>query len=248
MQVTSPNACLIIIGNEILSGRTQDTNLAWLARTLNECGIQLRQAYVIPDVEDTIVATVNECRARFTYVFTTGGIGPTHDDITSASIARAFGVPLERHADAQAILEKHYGEKLNAARLKMADIPKGASLIANPVSAAPGFCLGNVYVLAGVPAIMQAMFEGLRHTLSGGMKTLSKTVSAYVTEGVIAQELSAAQNRHRDVEIGSYPFIRQQQLGVSLVCRSTDVDKLNAAYGEVKAILLSKAGNVEEID
>lgn len=246
MQVT---ACLIIIGNEILSGRTQDKNLAWIARELNELGIALAEVRVIPDIEPTIIETVNHCRKSFTYVFTTGGIGPTHDDITSAAIAHAFGVALERNKDADAILRRHYTpEQINDARMKMADIPAGARLIPNPVSAAPGFALENVYVMAGVPSIMQAMFAGLKGELRGGAKTLSKTVSAYITEGTIAARLSAIQNRYANVEIGSYPFIRQQRLGVSLVARSTDPAALASCAAEIKTMLLEYTREVVEED
>ncbi len=247
MQDSSATACLIIVGNEILSGRTQDTNLAWLAKALNEAGIRMGEARVIPDREAVIVETVNTCRRQFTYVFTTGGIGPTHDDITTACIAKAFGVPVERNKEAEAILEKHYGrEQLNDARLKMADIPKGATLIYNPVSAAPGFRLENVFVLAGVPRIMQAMFDGLKSQLKGGRKTLSKTLSSYITEGVIADSLSKIQSNNPLTEIGSYPFIRQGKLGVSLVVRAGDEALLDAACREVKTMLVALGQTVEE--
>ncbi len=247
MQAPAPSACLIIVGNEILSGRTQDKNLAFLGKTLNELGIRLSETRVVLDIESDIIAAVNACRARYTYVFTTGGIGPTHDDITSASIARAFGVPLIRNKEAEAILERHYGrDQLNAARLKMADVPEGASLIANPVSAAPGFRIENVFVMAGVPSIMQAMFESVRSGLRGGAPMRAKTIAAYLTEGVIAEGLSAIQARHPDTEIGSYPFIRDGKLGTSLVTRAHDEGKLNAAYADIKALLLESTGEVME--
>jgi molybdenum cofactor synthesis domain-containing protein len=243
------SACLIIIGNEILSGRTQDKNLSWIAKELNETGIRLTEARVIPDIEDTIIETVNLCRKNHAYVFTTGGIGPTHDDITSAAIAKAFGVPLEKNNDAVAILERHYDKlKLNEARLKMAHMPRGAALILNPVSAAPGFRMENVYVMAGVPEIMQAMFGQVKHELRGGAKMLSKTISAYITEGNIAAGLSAIQDRYPDVEIGSYPFVRQNQLGTSLVARSTDAKRIEAASAEIKALLLGLCDKVFEED
>lgn len=247
MQETT--ACIIIIGNEVLSGRTQDKNLSWLAKGLNDCGIRLTEARVIPDVKQTIIDTVNSCRQTFAYVFTTGGIGPTHDDITSDSIAAAFGVALERNREAEAILEKHYGkDQLNAARLKMAEIPAGASLIMNPVSAAPGFRIGNVFVMAGVPSIMQAMFDNVRHELKGGSKMLSRTISAYVTEGVIAAKLTAIQDKFPEVEIGSYPFMRQQRLGTSLVSRTTSAEKLDAVYAELRNMLLGFTQDVTEED
>lgn len=253
MNANSPNApvsaCLIIIGNEILSGRTQDKNLAWLAQQLNETGVTLTEVRVIPDIEATIIATVNECRAKFSYVFTTGGIGPTHDDITSACIARAFGVALERNAEAEAILERHYTrEQLNDARLKMADIPAGASLIYNPVSAAPGFRIENVFVMAGVPRIMQAMFASIQSTLEGGAKTESRTLAAYVTEGTIAADLTAIANGWPQVDIGSYPFIRNQRLGTTLILRAVDTAQLEEATAQVKAMLLTHTQEILEED
>jgi molybdenum cofactor synthesis domain-containing protein len=241
------NACMIVIGNEILSGRTQDKNLAWIAKELNESGIKLVEARFIPDVREVIIETVNHCRAKFTYVFTSGGIGPTHDDITTECIAAAFGVAVKRHKQAEAVLTAHYGvENLNASRLKMADIPEGASLIANPVSAAPGFRLENVFVMAGVPSILQAMFANIKGDLKGGAKTLSRTISAYVTEGVLAEKLTAIQNNAPDVEIGSYPFMRTNRLGTSLVARSTNAERLDAVYAQIREMLLSFTGEVIE--
>jgi len=234
-----PTASIIIIGNEILSGRTQDINLNWLAKALNELGIRLTEARVIPDIEQTIIDTVNACRRQFTYVFTTGGIGPTHDDITSGAIAKAFNLPLVRHPDAVAVLERHYGPtNLNSARMKMTEVPQGATLIPNPVSAAPGFQIENVYVMAGVPPIMQSMFDSLKHTLKGGAKILSRSVSAYVTEGTFATRLTAIAKARPDVDIGSYPFQRSKGLGTTLVVRSTDKAALEAAFSVVKAMLM----------
>lgn len=239
-------ACVIVIGNEILSGRTQDSNLAWLAKELNELGIRLCEARVVMDSEAAIVEAVNACRTRYDYIFTTGGIGPTHDDITTACIARAFGQAVVRHPDAERKLRAHYADgNLNAARLKMADVPEGAKLIENPVSAAPGFCVENVYVMAGVPTIMRAMFDALKPQLKGGKPMRSRTLSAYTTEGNIAEELTAIQARYGEVEIGSYPFIRQQKLGVSIVLRSTDEAGNEKAAAEVRA-LLGKFGEVSE--
>lgn len=247
MQAPSVTACMIVIGNEILSGRTQDKNIGWIARQLNEIGIRLAEARIIPDSEEMIVETVNRCRTSYDYVFTSGGIGPTHDDITSASIAKAFGVTLVRHSEAEAILQRHYGpDQLNAARLKMADIPQGGTLIPNPVSAAPGFCMENVFVMAGVPSIMQAMFDHVKPLLKGGPSILSRTLSAYVTEGMIAEPLARIQEAYPNVDIGSYPFIRQQRLGTSLVARSQDTVLLDAVYLKLKELLLSKAPEIEE--
>jgi molybdenum cofactor synthesis domain-containing protein len=238
MQDQPVTACVIIIGNEILSGRTRDANLVYLATALGEIGIRLMEARVIRDDEDAIVATVNACRSVYDYVFTTGGIGPTHDDITAASIAKAFAVPLIRHPQAMALLSQHYRpDEFNEARQRMADIPEGAELIDNPVSRAPGFQIANVFVLPGVPMIMRAMFDGLRPRLKGGAPVLSRTISAYTTEGSIAAALTDIQARHPLVEIGSYPFIRSGRFGVSLVVRSANGTALDDAAADVRAML-----------
>jgi molybdenum cofactor synthesis domain-containing protein len=245
----APSACIVIIGNEILSGRTQDKNLPWLAKELNECGIRLMETRVIPDIEQTIIDTVNACRGAFDYVFTTGGIGPTHDDITSAAIAKAFGVPYERHKEAEALLLAHYGkDKLNAARLKMAEMPRGATLIDNAVSAAPGFQIGNVYVMAGIPGVMQAMFTTIKHRLRGGDKVLSRSISAYIAEGTIAEGLTSIQARYDDVEIGSYPFVRQGRLGTCLVSRGTDPARLETATSQIRELLQRFTEDIIEDD
>jgi len=239
------SACVIVVGNEILSGRTKDSNLVWLAEQLNSLGIRLLEARVIPDVEAVIIKTINECRVLYDYIFTTGGIGPTHDDITSLAVAKAFGVSLIRHAEAERRLTQHYGaENLNAARLKMAEIPEKATLIDNPVSAAPGFLIENVYVMAGVPRIMQAMFDGIKHSLKGGEPMLSLSISVYLTEGVIAEALTEIQNRHLEVEIGSYPFIKHSRLGTSLVCRHTDAKKLAEVEQEILAMIKGMQGEL----
>lgn len=237
-------AAVIVIGNEILSGRTQDTNIAWLARRLNESGVQLREARVIPDIEDTIVATVNEMRAKFDYVFTTGGIGPTHDDITCASIAKAFGVKVIRHPEAVALLRAHYANPadLNEARLKMADVPEGAELIANPVSKAPGFRIANVFIMAGVPRIMQGMFDGFRHRLTGGAAMLSRAVTAELPEGKIADGLTALQARYGDLELGSYPYFRLGKFGTSIVIRGFDRARIDACADELKSLMIGLGG------
>jgi molybdenum cofactor synthesis domain-containing protein len=233
-------ACLIIIGNEILSGRTKDTNLNHLAVRLNAWGVRLTEARVIPDIEARIVAVVNDARGRFDYVFTTGGIGPTHDDITAAAIAKAFGVALVRDPRALAIMQRqHKAKDLNEARLKMADMPEGSTLIDNPVSGAPGFQIGNVFVMAGVPMIMQAMLEGLRHRLVGGAPVLSRAVRAFIAEGTVAQGLSALQARFGELDIGSYPFYRKGKFGVSLVLRGTDKDRLGEAVAELGDLIRS---------
>ncbi len=238
-------ACLVIIGNEILSGRTKDANLPYLAKVLNEWGVRLREVRVVPDVEDTIIETVNACRQGFDYVFTSGGIGPTHDDITAAAIAKAFGVALVRNAEAVALLEGHYAPgDLTEARLKMADTPAGASLVDNPVSRAPGFQIENVFVLAGVPTIFQAMVEGLRHRVAGGAPLLSRTVSCFLAEGQIAPGLATLQERFGEIEIGSYPFFRLRKFGVSVVLRGTDEAVIGRAEAALRAVIAELDGEL----
>jgi molybdenum cofactor synthesis domain-containing protein len=240
-------ACVLIIGNEILSGRTQDANLAFLARGLTGIGIRLREARVIPDDIGTIVSTVNEVRAAFDYVFTTGGIGPTHDDITAQSIADAFGVVLIVHPEAKRLLETHYPSgHLNEARLRMAMVPEGAVLLPNPISRAPGFQIGNVFVLPGVPSIMQGIFEQLRHRLVGGTKMLSRSISCHLAEGTLAKDLGALQLRYPDLEIGSYPYFRRGDFGVTLVLRGTEKVRLAAAVGELNALIRALGGDPQE--
>jgi molybdenum cofactor synthesis domain-containing protein len=242
------SACLIIIGNEILSGRTQDANLAYLAKELNELGIRMREVRVIPDDEAVIVETLNELRPRFDYVFTTGGIGPTHDDITSACVAKAFGLGFGRHPEAERRLRAYYPpEKLNDARLKMAETPEGAELIDNPVSVAPGFRVENVYVLPGVPSIMRAMFDGLRPSLRGGAPVRSRSITVYCPEGEVAKPLGEIQARHPEVEIGSYPFMRQDRFGTTLVFRSPDHGRIDEAAGELLAFTQARGIEVQEI-
>ncbi len=231
-------ACVLIIGNEILSGRTQDANLSFLGRRLNEIGIRLTEARVIPDVEPVIVETLNWARARFDYVFTTGGIGPTHDDITSACVAKAFGIPLILHPEARARLEAHYPPgQFNEARRRMAHTPQGARLIDNPVSTAPGFQVENVFVMAGIPVIMQAMFDGIAHRLSGGKPLLSRSLTLALGEGRIAKQLGALQEIYPDVEMGSYPFNREGDIGTRLVLRATEAARLDAAALELDEIV-----------
>jgi molybdopterin-biosynthesis enzyme MoeA-like protein len=205
----------------------------------------------VPDIEEEIVAAVNALRARYDYVFTTGGIGPTHDDITSASVAKAFGVKLIRHPEAVALLRSNYANPadLNEARLRMADVPEGATLVLNPVSKAPGFRIANVIVMAGVPRIMQAMFDGLRHSLAGGPTMLSRAITANVPEGKIAAGLTQLQERYAELEIGSYPFFRQGQVGTTIVLRGFDRLRIDAAAGELEALMVSLGGTpVEETE
>lgn len=238
-------ACLIIIGNEILSGRTQDANLAIVGKKCDTLGIRLTEARVIADVEADIVETVNTCRRLFTYVFTTGGIGPTHDDITAAAIARAFNVEVVRNKEAVNAMDRYYEpRRLTDARLKMADIPEGARLIDNPVSGAPGFQLENVFVLPGVPSIMDAMFDGLTDRLVGGDPILTDNVTTNLLESEIAAGLGVLQEKYPDVSMGSYPYFRKGKLGVNLVLRGTDAGRMNAAADELATTIIRLKGKV----
>jgi molybdenum cofactor synthesis domain-containing protein len=239
MAVTNPTACLLVIGNEVLSGRTQDANIRFLAVGLGEIGIPLREVRVIPDVAQTIIDTVNEVRAKFDYVFTTGGIGPTHDDITSECIAAAFGVPWEPHPEAWARMERAYPPGgFNAARQRMATMPRGATLIENALSVAPGFQIGNVYVMAGVPRVMQSMWEWLSPRLQGGPKIVSRAVHAIgLPEGLIAEGLAAIQAKYPDIDLGSYPFYRPTGNGVALVAKGTDVAAVEVVIADVTALV-----------
>jgi molybdenum cofactor synthesis domain-containing protein len=236
MSERTVTAALVIIGNEILSGRTRDENLAFLAQELNGIGIQIREVRVVPDAEADIVEAVNACRAKHDHVFTTGGIGPTHDDITAASVARALDRPLVRHPEAERRLLAYYPpEKVNEARMKMADTPEGAELIDNPVSVAPGFTVGNVHVLPGVPSILQAMLPGLKPRLQGGAVVRSRTITVFCPEGELARPLGEIQARHPTVEIGSYPFMRQDRFGATVVLRSVDEAAIAATADELLA-------------
>lgn len=239
MDTTVVTAAVLLIGDELLSGRTQDTNLRTLALFLQPLGVQLREARVVSDVEAEIAAGLNALRGRYDYVFTTGGIGPTHDDKTADAVAEAFGAPIDVRADARAILEAHYGTtEINEARLRMARIPDGASLIANPVSKAPGFQLGNVFVMAGVPSIMRAMLEDVGKRLDGGAVVKSVTVRAKgVREGDLAAPLAALQKAQPDVSFGSYPwYLQPDGYGVHLVARSADVAALAHAKDAMLAL------------
>jgi|TARA_Y100000385_G_scaffold289162_1_gene357803 molybdenum cofactor synthesis domain-containing protein len=227
-------AALIIIGNEILSGRTKDKNLAYLAEWLNEIGIQLYEVRVIRDDENEIIDCVNLLRRKYNYVFTTGGIGPTHDDITTESIAKAFNVELETNPEALKILQSYYKEgELNEARLKMTLLPKGAELVENPVTKAPGFKMENVFVMAGIPSIMQGMLEGAKIFLKIGNKMTSKSIDVFMPESYVAEELSKIQDNYPEVEIGSYPFNKEGQFGTSLVMRSANLNTLELCASDV---------------
>jgi len=234
----SPSSAVLIIGNEILSGRTQDTNTATIAEFLGALGIELCEVRVVRDVEAEIVAAVNALRASYTYVFTTGGIGPTHDDITADAIAKAFGVGIDYHPEAIALLEPRYkpGE-FNVMRRRMARIPHGAALIRNPVSAAPGFQLENVFVMAGVPMVMRAMLDDLAPRLAKGALVVTSTVSAQVAEGSIAEPLARIQAEYAGVAIGSYPFYRADGSGVELVVRGREPSAVEAATCAIERIL-----------
>lgn len=234
----APTAAALVIGDEILSGRTQDTNLATIARFLGALGIDLCEARVVRDRETEIVAAVNALRARYTYVFTTGGIGPTHDDITADAIAKAFDVGIDYHPEVLALLEARYkpGE-FNEMRRRMARIPHGAALIRNSVSAAPGFQLENVFVMAGVPMIMRAMLEDVAPRLAQGTVVVSITISAPIAEGRIAAPLARIQSEHAGVAIGSYPFYRDDGYGVQLVVRGRDGAAVEAAACAIERAL-----------
>ncbi|MBE9605572.1 competence/damage-inducible protein A [Acetobacteraceae bacterium H6797] len=241
----NPTACLLIIGNEVLSGRTQDANLNFIAKRCSARGITLAEVRVIPDIREVIIGTVNEVRAKFDHVFTTGGIGPTHDDITSECVAAAFGVPWEPHPVAWEKMAKHYAAQnppaeFNAARQRMATMPRGASLIENAVSVAPGFSIGNVHVMAGVPRIMQAMFDTLLPTLTHGVPVTSATVHAGgLLEGRIAEGLSAIQAKYPTLDIGSYPYYRPSGNGVALVAKGLDEKAVAAASAEIADFIRS---------
>ncbi|KZD12726.1 competence/damage-inducible protein A [Oceanibaculum pacificum] len=245
MEAIPVSASLVIIGNEVLSGRTKDANLAYLGAQLAEMGIRMMEVRIVPDIEDRIIEAVKALSARYTYVFTTGGIGPTHDDITAACIAKAFDVRLIRHPEAMRVLAAHYaasGAEFNDARKKMAEVPEGAVLVDNPVSKAPGFRIANVYVFAGIPRVMQAMFESIRHELTKGAPIESRTVSCRLGEGTLAAGLGAVQQRYADIDIGSYPYFVAGGFGVSLVLRGTDTDRLQQAADEVRALIRDLGG------
>jgi len=233
-QNTKFNAAILIIGNEILSGRTQDTNTSTIAQWLNSIGIKVNEVRVIPDIENTIVDTVNHLRKVNNYVFTTGGIGPTHDDITAQSISKAFNLEYEIHKEAFKILESYYkvGE-FNEGRQKMVWMPRDANLILNPTSGAPGFNVENVFCLPGVPSILKSMLGGLKNKIVGGDPILSHTISLKTVESEIANPLTDVQNNNKDVEIGSYPFFQAGKLGVSIVIRSEDQFKIDKCSSEI---------------
>ena len=238
------NAAILIIGNEILSGRTQDKNVVFIAKWLNsKCGISVNEVRVIPDIEKVIILNILDMSKKFKYVFTTGGIGPTHDDITAKSISKAFKVKYEYHKEAFNILEKYYGKiKFNDGRKKMAKMPKGSKLIYNPSSAAPGFIIKNVLTLPGVPSILISMIENCKKFLIKGLKTHSKTLNLFTVESTISKQMGSIQKKYNKfVDIGSYPFFRLGKIGVSVVCRSTSLAKLKKVNQDlIKMVKLKK--------
>ena len=244
---TKVSAAILIIGNEILSGRTQDTNTSTLAIWLNSIGVQVKEVRVIPDVEKTIIDTLNLLRKENNYVFTSGGIGPTHDDITASSVSKAFGLKYEKHKEAFKILEAYYkpGE-FNEGRQKMVWMPKNADLILNPTSGAPGFSVENVFCLPGVPSILKSMLGGLKNKIVGGEPILSHTISLRTVESEIADSLTKVQNQNKDVEIGSYPFFHAGKLGVSIVLRSENQSKIDQCNSQILQFVNEK--KIEVVD
>jgi len=244
---TKVNAAILIIGNEILSGRTQDTNTSTLATWLNSIGVKVGEVRVIPDIEKTIIDTLNLLKTTYDYVFTTGGIGPTHDDITAESVSKAFGLKYEIHKEAYKILEAYYktGE-FNEGRQKMVWMPENANLILNPTSGAPGFSVENVFCLPGVPSILKSMLGGLTNSIVGGEPILSLTISLRTVESEIADSLTNVQNDNQDVEIGSYPFFQAGKLGVSIVIRSEEQSKIDNCKSQILKFVNGK--NIEVVD
>ena len=237
--MTNPTAAMLVIGDEILSGRTRDSNLHHLSGALTRHGLPLAEARIVADDHAAIVAAVNDLRARYTHVFTSGGIGPTHDDITADAIAAAFGVPITHRADAMALLQARYdamGQPFNEARQRMARIPDGATLIENPISTAPGFSLQNVHVMAGVPSIFEAMLAGVLPSLTGGPPLLSQTLRVDRGEGDIATEFSALAAEFPDLAMGSYPFSFNGSFGTNLVIRGTDAGRVDEAMLRLVAL------------
>ncbi len=239
-------AALLIIGNEILSGRTQDANLAYLAKWLNQQGIRLHQVRVVADETAEIVEAVNALRAAYDYVFTTGGIGPTHDDITVDAMAVAFGVPVVMHPRAEKLLRDHYQERISEARLRMARVPDGADLIENAVSAAPGIKMGNVHIMAGIPSVMRGMLAALDGKLAGGQPVISRTISAYVAESSVAQLLIDVENKHDGILIGSYPVWRGNKVGANFVVSGIDASIIDIAIADIDAGL--RAQDIEPVN
>jgi molybdenum cofactor synthesis domain-containing protein len=241
------NASILIIGNEILSGRTQDTNTSTLAVWLNSIGVKVGEVRVVPDIENIIIDALNRLRTTYDYVFTSGGIGPTHDDITAESVSKAFGLKYEIHKEAFKILESYYKKgEFNEGRQKMIWMPKNANLILNPTSGAPGFSVENVFCLPGVPSILKSMLGGLTNSIVGGKPILSLTISLRTVESEIANSLTKVQNDNKDVEIGSYPFFQAGKLGVSIVIRSEDQSKIDVCNSQILEFVNKK--KIEVVD
>ena len=244
---TKVNAAILIIGNEILSGRTQDTNTGTLALWLNSIGVIVNEVRVVPDIEKKIIDTLNILKNENNYVFTTGGIGPTHDDITAQSVSKAFGLEYEIHKQAYKILEAYYNPgEFNEGRQRMAWMPKNAELILNPTSGAPGFSVENVFCLPGVPSIMKSMLGGLKNKIVGGEPILSHTISLRTVESEIANSLTKVQNDNQDVEIGSYPFFHAGKLGVSIVMRCEDQSKIDLCSSQILDFIKDKKIEIVE--
>ena len=244
---TKVNAAILIIGNEILSGRTKDTNTSTIATWLNSIGVKVEEVRVIPDIEQKIIDTLNFLKKTYDYVFTTGGIGPTHDDITAESVSKTFGLKYEIHKEAYKILEAYYktGE-FNEGRQKMVWMPENANLILNPTSGAPGFNVDNVFCLPGVPSILKSMLGGLTNSIVGGEPILSLTISLRTIESEIANSLTKVQDDNKDVEIGSYPFFQAGKLGVSIVIRSEDQSKIDSCNTQILNFVNEKKIEVVE--
>ena len=244
---TKVNAAILIIGNEILSGRTQDTNTSTLANWLNSIGVKVNEVRIIPDIEKTIIDTLNLLRKTNNYVFTTGGIGPTHDDITAESVAKAFKLKYEIHREAFKLLETYYkAGEFNEGRQKMVWMPENAKLILNPTSGAPGFSVENVFCLPGVPSILKSMLGGLKNQIVGGEPILSHSISLRTVESEIAENITKIQNENKDVEIGSYPFFHAGKLGVSIVLRSEDQSKIDICNSQILDFVNKK--KIEVVD
>lgn len=249
--MSSKTAAIVIIGNEILSGRTQDRNINFIAKRLSHLGIVLKEARVIADIEEQIITTVKQYSQQYDYVFTTGGIGPTHDDITTASIAKLFEAPIHRHPDAVNAISQYYQEStVTETRLKMADVPKTAKLLTNPISGAPGYQIGNVLVLPGVPDILQAMFDNIATQLDHGQPILSINLETHLPESRLAAGMSTIQQQHPSISIGSYPFFREAKIGVSVILRGTDKTLLIQQRDKIISLIKANSGEIinQDID
>ena len=241
------NAAILIIGSEILSGRTKDLNTSTISSWLNTIGIKVIESRTVLDVENQIISNLKELKSRYNYVFTSGGIGPTHDDITAISVSKTFGLKYEIHKEAFKILEKYYGkENFNDGRQRMVWMPSNANLILNPASGAPGFNVENVFCLPGVPSILESMLPGLQNKLVGGKPILSKTISLSTIESEIAKSLKEVQEKNRDVDIGSYPFFRKGKIGVSIVLRSKDQSRIDICNAQI--INIAKEKKIEIVN